>query len=80
MLTDILEPRANELLALIRDDLQRAGLDKQIPAGFVLAGGARASTVSSNLPSRLSTCRCASPSRKASSICPSRLPSPNMQL
>jgi cell division protein FtsA len=39
-LTDILEPRANELLALIRDDLQRAGLDKQIPAGFVLAGGA----------------------------------------
>lgn len=40
MLTDILEPRAHELLALIRDDLQRAGLDKQIPAGFVLAGGA----------------------------------------
>jgi cell division protein FtsA len=39
MLTDILEPRAHELLALIRDDLQRAGLDKQIPAGFVLAGG-----------------------------------------
>jgi cell division protein FtsA len=39
MLIEILEPRANELLALIRDDLQRAGLDKQIPAGFVLAGG-----------------------------------------
>jgi cell division protein FtsA len=39
MLTDILEPRAQELLALIRDDLQRAGLDRQIPAGFVLAGG-----------------------------------------
>jgi cell division protein FtsA len=40
MLTEVIEPRANELLALIRDDLQRAGLDKQIPAGFVLAGGA----------------------------------------
>jgi cell division protein FtsA len=39
MLTDIIEPRAQELLALIRDDLQRAGLDGQIPAGFVLAGG-----------------------------------------
>jgi cell division protein FtsA len=39
MLTDIIEPRAMELLALIRDDLQRAGLDGQIPAGFVLAGG-----------------------------------------
>ncbi len=39
MLCDIVEPRAQELLALIRDDLQRAGLDAQIPAGFVLAGG-----------------------------------------
>jgi cell division protein FtsA len=39
MLTEIIEPRAQELLALIRDELQRSGLDKQIPAGFVLAGG-----------------------------------------
>ena len=40
MLTDIIEPRAQELLTLIADDLRRAGLDRQIPAGFVLAGGA----------------------------------------
>jgi cell division protein FtsA len=39
MLTDIIEPRALELLSLIRDDLQRGGLDGQIPAGFVMAGG-----------------------------------------
>jgi cell division protein FtsA len=39
MLTDIIEPRAMELLWLIRDDLQRTGLLGQIPAGFVLAGG-----------------------------------------
>jgi cell division protein FtsA len=39
MLTDIIEPRALELLSLIRDDLQREGLEGQIPAGFVLAGG-----------------------------------------
>jgi cell division protein FtsA len=39
MLTDIIEPRAIELLALIREDLQRSGLDRQIPAGFILAGG-----------------------------------------
>jgi cell division protein FtsA len=39
-LTDIIEPRAMELLSLIADDLKRAGLDSQIPAGFVLAGGA----------------------------------------
>jgi cell division protein FtsA len=39
MLTDIIEFRSVELLSLIRDDLQRAGLSGQIPAGFVLAGG-----------------------------------------
>ncbi len=39
MLTEILEPRSQELLALIRDDLQREGLEGMIPAGFVLAGG-----------------------------------------
>lgn len=39
MLTEIIEPRAQELLTLIADDLRRAGLDRQIPAGFILAGG-----------------------------------------
>lgn len=39
MLTEIIEPRAQELIALIADDLRRAGLSKQMPAGFVLAGG-----------------------------------------
>ncbi len=38
-LTEIIEPRAQELLALVGDDLHRAGLDRQIPAGFILAGG-----------------------------------------
>ena len=38
-LTEITEPRAMELLSLIADDLRRAGMDSQIPAGFVLAGG-----------------------------------------
>ena len=39
MLTDIIEPRAQEFLSLIRDEMRRAGLDSQIPAGYVLAGG-----------------------------------------
>lgn len=39
MLNEIIEPRAQELLTLVRDDLKRAGLDSQIPAGLVLAGG-----------------------------------------
>src|SRR5579864_2972998 len=40
MLCEIVEPRAQELLSLVRDDLRRAGLDTQIPAGIVLTGGA----------------------------------------
>jgi len=39
VLTEIIEPRAQELLALVEDDLRRAGLSRQIPAGFILAGG-----------------------------------------
>jgi cell division protein FtsA len=39
MLCAIVEPRAQELLVLVRDELQRAGLDTLIPAGLVLAGG-----------------------------------------
>jgi cell division protein FtsA len=40
MLTEIVEPRAQELLTLVLDDLKRVGLDSQIPAGLVLTGGA----------------------------------------
>lgn len=38
-LAEILEPRAQELLGLIRDELRRAGLDRQMGAGAVLTGG-----------------------------------------
>lgn len=39
MIADIVGPRAQELLALVRDELRRAGLESQIPAGIVLTGG-----------------------------------------
>lgn len=39
MLSEIVEPRAQELLILVRDELRRAGLESQIPAGIVLTGG-----------------------------------------
>ncbi len=39
MLADIAEPRAQELLMLVRDELRRGGVEKQIPAGLVLTGG-----------------------------------------
>ena len=39
MLADIVGPRAQELLMLIRDEIRRGGVDSQIPAGVVLTGG-----------------------------------------
>jgi cell division protein FtsA len=39
MLSDIVEPRAQELLMLVRDEMRRAGLESQIPAGMILTGG-----------------------------------------
>ena len=39
MVADIVGPRAQELLGLVRDELRRAGLESQIPAGLVLTGG-----------------------------------------
>ena len=38
-LTEIIEPRAQELLTLVGEELRRAGLNRQITTGFVLAGG-----------------------------------------
>jgi cell division protein FtsA len=39
MLAEIVEARAQELLTLVKDELRRAGLDTQIPAGLILTGG-----------------------------------------
>jgi cell division protein FtsA len=38
-LSDILQPRAEELLSLIREDLERLGLEKEVRSGVVLTGG-----------------------------------------
>jgi cell division protein FtsA len=39
MLSEIVEPRAHELLMLVRDELRRGGVESQIPAGIILTGG-----------------------------------------
>jgi cell division protein FtsA len=39
MLADIVEPRAHELLMLVRDELRRGGVESSIPAGLVFTGG-----------------------------------------
>ena len=38
-LSDILQPRAEELMGLIHEDIKRLGLDKEIRSGLVLTGG-----------------------------------------
>ncbi|MEO8190788.1 MAG: cell division protein FtsA [Acidobacteriota bacterium] len=38
-LSEILQPRAEELLGLVREDLVRLGLEKEIRSGIVLTGG-----------------------------------------
>ena len=38
-LADILQPRAEELLGLVREDMQRLGLDREIRSGVVMTGG-----------------------------------------
>jgi cell division protein FtsA len=38
-LSDILQPRAEELLGLIHEDIKRLGLDKEMRSGVVLTGG-----------------------------------------
>ena len=70
----------NELLAMIRDDLRRAGLEKQIPAGIVLVRRRRAGcTDCANWSSKHCTCRCALRSPKVWLKCRNRLLSRNMQ-
>ena len=38
-IADILQPRAEELLGLIQEDLRRLGVDKEMRSGVVLTGG-----------------------------------------
>ena len=63
MINEIIEPRAQELLTLVRDDLQRAGLDSQIPAGLVLVGGGARLSGLAELAERMFSLpvRCAAP-------------------
>ncbi|PSH04537.1 MAG: cell division protein FtsA [Acidobacteria bacterium] len=49
-LAEILEPRARELMELLRDDLHRAGVLEKLGGGIILTGGA------ARLPSLLDTC------------------------
>jgi cell division protein FtsA len=55
MLCEIVEPRAQELLALVLDELKRAALERQIPAGLVLTGGGARLSGLAELAERMSS-------------------------
>ena len=77
MLNEIVEPRAQELLSLVRDELQRGGFDAQIPAGLVLSGGgAHLQRPGRTGRAACSICPCAWPRRAASRVCPKQLSQP----
>ena len=40
MLAEIIEPRMEEILTLIRREIQKSGMEDLLPAGVVLTGGA----------------------------------------
>jgi cell division protein FtsA len=40
MLAEIIEPRMEEILVLIRREIQKSGMEDLLPAGVVLTGGA----------------------------------------
>jgi cell division protein FtsA len=78
-LNEILEPRAQELLSLVRDELQRGGFVPQIPAGLVLTGAALICGGSSSWPRACSTCPSAWRFPADFRGCPRRFPGPSMQ-
>jgi len=68
-LTEIIEPRAQELLVMIRDDLRRAGMERQIQAGFVLTGGGAQLNGFDELAEHVFQCRCGLGSHAGFWIC-----------
>jgi cell division protein FtsA len=42
LLCEIIEPRVDEILTLVRQELGKAGVDRRVPSGVVLTGGCAA--------------------------------------
>ena len=59
VLSEILQPRAEEIFHLLWDEIRNAGCDRSLNSGLVLTGGGANSRAWPRSPSRSSTCRCA---------------------
>ena len=71
ILSEILQPRAEEIFHLLWDEIRRAGFEKSLHSGLVLTGGGSLLEGGSpRLPSRSSTCRSVAACRLASAASP----------
>ena len=71
ILSEILQPRAEEIFHLVWDEIRRAGYEKSLNSGIVLTGGGVDSRrACPRSPSRSSTCRSAAAARPASADWP----------
>src|SRR5262249_41434433 len=71
ILSEILQPRAEEIFHLVWDEIRRAGYGKNLNSGIVLTGGvARFWTGCPKSPSRFSICRFGVDVRSVWAVCP----------
>ena len=64
ILSEILQPRAEEIFHLLWDEIRKAGFEKSLNSGIVLTGGGAMLEASRRSPSRSSTCRSAEARRR----------------
>ena len=70
ILSEILQPRAEEIFHLVWDEIRRAGYEKSLNSGLCSPAAARFSTGCRKSPNRFSTCRSAAAARPASAAWP----------
>jgi cell division protein FtsA len=66
VLSEILQPRAEEICHLLWDEIRRAAIEKSLNSGIVITGGASCWRAWRRSRSRFSTCRCGARPLKAS--------------
>ena len=77
ILAEIIEPRLEEIFALVQRQLIRCGLDSALASGIVLTGGSvMMDGVGGARRARLPACRCASARRSAARASTRRWPGP----
>ena len=74
ILSEILQPRAEEIFHLLWDEIRKAGFEKSLNSGIVLTGGGAMPKASRRSPSRSSIRRSAEARRRVSAGWPTTSP------